>query len=73
MTVIEHPDSMACERCADATEYFRLTRLADDFDGHIALFQCPDCGDLFQVVPELKRPAMNLSVEEARARFPGAI
>jgi hypothetical protein len=68
-----NPDVVACERCVDATDYFRLTRLADDVERHVSLLQCPDCEALYEVAPEVKQPALRVSLEEAHTRFPGAI
>lgn len=44
---------MACERCSDPSLYFLVDRLADDERRHAALFRCPACGALFEVVPEV--------------------
>lgn len=63
---------MGCRRCTDPELYVRLDRLADDFPRHAALFRCPRCGSLYELFPEEKRPATELTEAEARARFPGA-
>jgi hypothetical protein len=65
--------AVGCDRCIDPTLYGQLNRLADDEDRHAALFQCPKCSALYEIFPELKAIPPEVTPEEARARFPGAI
>lgn len=64
---------MPCGGCADPELYFRLDRLADDIPRHAALFRCPQCGSLYELFPEEKRAATELTEAEARSRFPGSL
>lgn len=65
---------MSCEQCEDAVLFFlNLERLADDYERHDALFRCPNCGTFYEIFPEVKQPATELTEEEARQRFPGAL
>lgn len=64
---------MSCESCADSTFYHQLDQLAIDFERHAFLVRCPDCGSLHEVFPEERRPAREVTVDEARALFPGAL
>jgi uncharacterized Zn finger protein len=65
---------MACDFCADVTvTYTELDQLAIDFEQHSFLLRCPECGRLFDMAPEEKRPAEELSEAEARRRYPGAL
>ena len=64
---------MSCETCADPTVYHRLDQLAIDFERHAFLLRCPTCGTLYEVFPEEKIPARELTADEARSLFPGAL
>lgn len=61
---------MSCDRCADP-HYFQLTRVSDDVARHAVLCRCPACGDLFEVLPEVKRPPRPVTRDEAQRLFTG--
>jgi hypothetical protein len=72
----EHSPAIACPTCRDVFEArsHKLTEeLAVDEERHAFLVRCEDCRELYEVVPEDRRPAEALTVQAARTRFPGAI
>jgi hypothetical protein len=67
---------LMCDLCRDSWApwiHERYIQLARDFDRHAELCQCPQCGSLYEVFPEDKAPPKELTVDEARERFPGAL
>ena len=65
---------MACEVCEDAWPvYSRLIELASDLDQRAILLQCPRCQTLYEVFPEEPGIPRELSIQEARDKFPGAL
>lgn len=65
---------MSCDFCKDAWLHYRkLTELAKDFERHALLLQCPKCGTLYELFPEERGMPRELTEEEERALFPGAL
>lgn len=62
-----------CGTCEDPSEYWRLTQLAEDEARHAALFSCPNCGSLYEVLPEVKERPGRISAQDAVRLFPGAL
>jgi uncharacterized Zn finger protein len=62
-----------CSICDDPSMYFSLKVLASDEVRHALLLECPSCGALWEVFPEVKEMPTRLTVNEARSRFPGAL
>jgi hypothetical protein len=65
-----------CELCRNSWDLIfsrRYIELAVDFERHARLCQCPQCGALYELFWEDKAPPKEISVDEARARFPGAL
>ena len=68
--------SSGCPTCNDPWDVYRHgvgDRLASDDVRHSLLLRCPDCGSLFEAVPEERRTPRLLSVDDARRAFPGAL
>ena len=61
-----------CQWCADVLPYNKLQRLADDNARHAALFRCPECRSLYEVLPDETVAARHLDLADARKRFPDA-
>jgi len=69
---------VACDVCRDGYEFYlhhqqRAIELAKDFDAHAVLLRCESCNALWNVYPEDRTPLEELSEDEARQRFPGAL
>jgi len=65
---------MACEVCEDAWPvYSRLIELASDLDRRAILLRCPRCRTLYELFPEERSFPRELSLQEARNQFPGAL
>jgi hypothetical protein len=65
-----------CGLCQDSWApwiHEQYIHLARDFERHVELCQCPVCESLYEVFPEDKAAPRELTTEEARARFPGAL
>ena len=65
-----------CDLCRSSWDFVvdeRHIELAIDFERHAVLGQCPQCGALYEIFWEDKAPPKEISVDEARARFPGAL
>jgi hypothetical protein len=65
-----------CDLCRDSWEPWinnQYIQLAQDLDRHAELSQCPRCGSLYEVFPEDKALPKELTKDEARKRFPGAL
>jgi hypothetical protein len=65
-----------CGLCRDPWQpwiHKQYIQLACDFERHAELCQCPQCRSLYEVFPEDQAPPNELTEDEARARFPGAL
>ena len=65
-----------CDLCSDSWRPYinhRYIKLAIDYERHAFLCQCPQCGSLYEVFPEELIAPQEVTREEARAKFPGAL
>jgi hypothetical protein len=65
-----------CDLCRNSWDLVidqKHIELAIDFERHAVLGQCPQCGALFEIIWEFRAAPKEISVDEARARFPGAL
>jgi len=65
-----------CDLCRDSWQpwiHKQYIELARDFERHAELCECPQCGSLYEVFPEDKAPPKEITKEEGRKRFPGAL
>ena len=61
-----------CSICDDPSMYFSLKVLASDEVRHALLLECPSCGALWEVFPEVKE-MRRADSQRGALRFPGAL
>jgi hypothetical protein len=69
-------DLMVCELCSYSWDLFlshKYVELANNTERHSFMVKCDQCGDLYDVIPEERRPPARLTIEEARNLYPGAL